>query len=192
MPLAVATPLGSVGGVATPAPAYRSISGASSSNGTNGLSERALDKIQDALEKINEVLSTPNPTKALLSSLKEIVKPVLQQCRSNQEMRKALKHLCAGGSSDDLFAGVTFVRSNPAILGTISLDLFAVLFGGVTALLPIYARDILQTGPLGLGILRAAPAVGRSISTCSTSIWARPMAFSSRTVGGSLTPASSL
>ena len=42
-----------------------------------------------------------------------------------------------------------FVRNNPAILGTISLDLFAVLLGGATALLPIYARDILQTGPLG-------------------------------------------
>jgi MFS family permease len=59
-----------------------------------------------------------------------------------------------------LFAGVAFVRSNPAILGTISLDLFAVLFGGVTALLPIYARDILHTGPWGLGVLRGAPAVG--------------------------------
>jgi MFS family permease len=68
-------------------------------------------------------------------------------------------------TSDDLFAGVRFVRSNPAILGTISLDLFAVLFGGVTALLPIYARDILQTGPLGLGILRAAPAVGALFMT---------------------------
>lgn len=68
-------------------------------------------------------------------------------------------------SSDDLYAGVTFVRSNPAILGTISLDLFAVLFGGVTALLPIYARDILVTGPLGLGILRAAPAVGALLMT---------------------------
>ena len=60
----------------------------------------------------------------------------------------------------DLFAGVRFVRNNPAILGTISLDLFAVLLGGATALLPIYARDILMTGPWGLGILRAAPAVG--------------------------------
>ena len=68
-------------------------------------------------------------------------------------------------ASDDLFAGVRFVRRNPAILGTISLDLFAVLFGGVTALLPIYARDILQTGPLGLGILRAAPAVGALLMT---------------------------
>ncbi len=63
-------------------------------------------------------------------------------------------------SADDLYAGVRFIRGNPAILGTISLDLFAVLFGGVTALLPIYARDILEAGPLGLGILRAAPAVG--------------------------------
>jgi len=68
-------------------------------------------------------------------------------------------------SSDDLFAGVRFVRSNPAILGTISLDLFAVLFGGVVALLPIYARDILDAGPFGLGILRAAPAVGALLTT---------------------------
>ncbi|MET0969366.1 MAG: MFS transporter [Tardiphaga sp.] len=64
-----------------------------------------------------------------------------------------------------LFAGVGFVRSNPAILGTISLDLFAVLLGGATALLPIYARDILHTGPWGLGILRAAPAVGALLMT---------------------------
>ena len=68
-------------------------------------------------------------------------------------------------ASSDLFAGVRFIRSNSAILGTISLDLFAVLFGGVTALLPIYARDILHTGPLGLGILRAAPAVGALLMT---------------------------
>src|SRR5580692_5172688 len=68
-------------------------------------------------------------------------------------------------SAGDLFAGVRFVRSNPAILGTISLDLFAVLFGGMVALLPIYARDILDAGPLGLGILRAAPAVGALLTT---------------------------
>ena len=59
-----------------------------------------------------------------------------------------------------LFGGVRFVRDNPTILGVISPDLFAVLFGGATALLPIYARDILQTGPWGLGLLRAGPAVG--------------------------------
>ncbi|MCL2713295.1 MAG: MFS transporter [Alphaproteobacteria bacterium] len=63
-------------------------------------------------------------------------------------------------AGDDVFAGVRFIRSHPIILGTISLDLFAVLFGGVTALLPIYARDILATGPAGLGVLRAAPAAG--------------------------------
>jgi MFS family permease len=59
-----------------------------------------------------------------------------------------------------IFAGIGFVRRNPALLGTISLDLFAVLLGGATALLPIYARDILRTGPWGLGVLRSAPAVG--------------------------------
>jgi MFS family permease len=64
-----------------------------------------------------------------------------------------------------LFAGVGFVRRNPAILGTISLDLFAVLLGGATTLLPIYARDILQTGPWGLGMLRGAPAVGALLMT---------------------------
>ncbi len=66
---------------------------------------------------------------------------------------------------NDVFAGVRFIRRNSAILGTISLDLFAVLFGGVVALLPIYARDILQAGPAGLGILRAAPAIGALLMT---------------------------
>lgn len=56
--------------------------------------------------------------------------------------------------------GVRFVRSRPVVLGAISLDLFAVLLGGATALLPVYARDILHVGPLGLGFLRSAPAAG--------------------------------
>lgn len=59
-----------------------------------------------------------------------------------------------------LFAGIGFIRSRPVVLGALSLDLFAVLFGGATALLPIFASDILNTGPWGLGLLRAAPAVG--------------------------------
>lgn len=59
-----------------------------------------------------------------------------------------------------LLAGVHFVWTAPLILATITLDLFAVLFGGATALLPIYARDILAIGPTGLGWLRAAPAIG--------------------------------
>src|SRR5262249_2155754 len=57
-------------------------------------------------------------------------------------------------------AGIAFIRAQPIILGAISLDLFAVLLGGATALLPIYARDILHVGPWGLGLLRSAPAVG--------------------------------
>ena len=56
--------------------------------------------------------------------------------------------------------GIRFVRRRPIVLGAISLDLFAVLLGGATALLPIYARDILHTGPWGLGLLRSATAVG--------------------------------
>lgn len=59
-----------------------------------------------------------------------------------------------------VLAGVQFVWQNKLLLGATSLDLFAVLLGGATALLPIYARDILQTGPEGLGLLRAAPAAG--------------------------------
>jgi hypothetical protein len=59
-----------------------------------------------------------------------------------------------------IFSGVAFIRSRPVILGTISLDLFAVLLGGVTALLPIFAKDVLDTGPWGLGILRSSPAIG--------------------------------
>lgn len=56
--------------------------------------------------------------------------------------------------------GIGFVWQRPLILGAISLDLFAVLLGGVVALLPVYAKDILHAGPAGLGLLRAAPAVG--------------------------------
>jgi MFS family permease len=63
-------------------------------------------------------------------------------------------------SVQSLFAGIAFIRRQRAILGAISLDLFAVLLGGATALLPIYARDLLHTGPWGLGFLRAAPAFG--------------------------------
>lgn len=59
-----------------------------------------------------------------------------------------------------VFLGLSFIYRKPIILGTISLDLFAVLLGGATALLPIFAQDILHAGPVGLGLLRTAPAVG--------------------------------
>jgi len=63
--------------------------------------------------------------------------------------------------------GLAYVRRNRLVLGAISLDLFAVLLGGATAMLPVYARDILQVGASGLGHLRAAPAVGAA----ATAIW---------------------
>jgi MFS family permease len=59
--------------------------------------------------------------------------------------------------------GIAYVRSRPIILGAISLDLFAVLLGGSVALLPVFARDILHTGPIGLGILRSSTAVGAAL-----------------------------
>ncbi len=59
-----------------------------------------------------------------------------------------------------LLAGLVFVWQRKALLGAVSLDLFAVLLGGATALLPLFAKDILMVGPWGLGLLRAAPAVG--------------------------------
>ena len=63
-------------------------------------------------------------------------------------------------SLQTLFAGFAYIRKQKIVLGAISLDLFAVLLGGAVALLPIYARDILEVGPWGLGLLRAAPGVG--------------------------------
>lgn len=70
-----------------------------------------------------------------------------------------------------VFAGVAFVWQNKLLLGVTSLDLFAVLLGGATALLPIYARDILHTGPVGLGLLRAAPAVGALVMSLALMRW---------------------
>ena len=59
--------------------------------------------------------------------------------------------------------GVRFVWARPIVLGAISLDLFAVLLGGAVALLPVFARDVLHAGPLGLGLLRSAPAAGAAL-----------------------------
>jgi MFS family permease len=70
-----------------------------------------------------------------------------------------------------LLSGLTFVRSKPVVLGAISLDLFAVLFGGATALLPIYARDILHTTSVGLGVLRTAPGFGATICALLLSVF---------------------
>jgi predicted MFS family arabinose efflux permease len=66
---------------------------------------------------------------------------------------------------ESVFSGIAFIRKEPVILGALSLDLFAVLFGGATALLPIFARDVLHAGPLGLGLLRSGTAIGALAGT---------------------------
>jgi transmembrane secretion effector len=67
---------------------------------------------------------------------------------------------------ESVLSGLVFIRGQRVLLGTMSLDMFAVLLGGgATALLPIYARDILRTGPGGLGLLRSAPAVGALVTS---------------------------
>jgi MFS family permease len=92
-------------------------------------------------------------------------------------------------TSSSLFSGVAFIFGNRLLLGLMSLDLFAVLLGGATALLPIYARDILDAGPGGLGLLRAAPAVGALLMSAVLSRYpvernAGPMLFGSVLVFG--------
>jgi MFS family permease len=74
-------------------------------------------------------------------------------------------------SADTLLAGVRFVRQREVVLGAISLDLFAVLLGGATALLPMFAKDVLHVGPWGLGLLRAAPAVGALSLSVALTRW---------------------
>ncbi len=73
----------------------------------------------------------------------------------------------------NLLSGLAFVRSRPVVLGAISMDLFAVLFGGATALLPAYAGDILHAGPLGLGFLRTASGIGAAL--CGLALALRPI-----------------
>jgi len=81
------------------------------------------------------------------------------------------------GGARDLFAGLGFIRRSPVFLAAITLDLFAVLFGGAVALLPIFAKDVLEVGPTGLGMLRAAPALGALVTALIVArgvTWARP------------------
>jgi len=80
-------------------------------------------------------------------------------------------------SVKSIFSGLVFVYRHPVILGTISLDLFAVLLGGATALLPIFSQDILHTGPWGLGLMRSAPAVGALVVSIILSYFPLRKAF---------------
>jgi MFS family permease len=88
----------------------------------------------------------------LMLGISLLLLSLLPQPPASTEIRKV--------SFASLFDGIHFIRSQKLVLGAISLDLFAVLLGGAVALLPVYARDILQLGPWGLGLLRAAPGIG--------------------------------
>jgi hypothetical protein len=88
-----------------------------------------------------------------------------------------------------LLGGIHFIKSQPVILGAISLDLFAVLLGGATALLPMFAQDVLHVGPEGLGLLRAAPACGSITMALMLTQWpirrkAGPLLFGAITLFG--------
>jgi Transmembrane secretion effector len=79
---------------------------------------------------------------------------------------RAPRHIGQAGETawDRLLAGLSYIGTKRIILGAILLDLFAVLLGGATALLPVYARDILLVGPDGLGVLRSAQAIGAAVT----------------------------
>jgi len=90
---------------------------------------------------------------------------------SIRPVRAALSPVLSDESAGaDLLGGLRFVIHRPVVLGAISLDLFAVLFGGATALLPAFASDILQIGPAGLGTLRTAPGIGAAIVAIAVGI----------------------
>jgi MFS family permease len=76
----------------------------------------------------------------------------------------------AGGEASQLLDGLRFVLNRRTVFGAISLDLFAVLFGGATALLPAFASDILHVGPAGLGVLRTAPGIGAAFTALAVGI----------------------
>jgi len=81
--------------------------------------------------------------------------------------RRRSAPLGEASTREHIAEGIAYVRARRVILGAISLDLFAVLLGGATALLPVYARDILHVGPEGLGLLRSAPALGAALTAIS-------------------------
>jgi MFS family permease len=110
----------------------------------------------------------PNVVYAVSSTLLALAVLLMSGTRSApQAMNKAPV------SWHTLLEGIRFVWSRPIVLGAISLDLFAVLFGGATALLPAYAHDVLQAGPTSLGLLRTAPGAGATL--CSIVLAFRPI-----------------
>jgi MFS family permease len=106
---------------------------------------------------------------------------LLLRLPARRHARTAIAH------ARDLFAGFAFIRRHPVFLAAMTLDLFAVLFGGAVALLPVFALDILHVGSVGLGWLRAAPALGAMVMALLTTRlppWQRPGRALLITVGG--------
>jgi MFS family permease len=101
---------------------------------------------------------------AIASILMSVAKAEPASAAATAAPANALPNAAAAISWHAVLEGLRFVRSRPVILGAISLDLFAVLLGGATALLPAYAHDVLHVGPTGLGLLRTAPGVGAALA----------------------------
>jgi MFS family permease len=93
---------------------------------------------------------------AVLSAITAVLTTLKIQVRSRPRPREPF-------TMQTILAGFRYLRSHKLVLGSISLDLFAVLLGGAVALLPVYAKEILKTGPWGLGLLRSAPGIGAGI-----------------------------
>jgi MFS family permease len=89
----------------------------------------------------------------------------------NLRIRKHKPDPSRGTTLERISDGINYMRRRPILLGAISLDLFAMFLGGTTALLPIFARDILHTGPWGLGFLRTAPAMGAAVVAFTLARW---------------------
>jgi MFS family permease len=108
----------------------------------------------------------PNVVYAVSSTLLVVAVLLMAGTKSAPQARNK-----APVSWHTLLEGLRFVWSRPIVLGAISLDLFAVLFGGATALLPAYAHDVLQAGPTSLGLLRTAPGAGATICSIALAFW---------------------
>jgi len=89
----------------------------------------------------------------------------------NLRIRAQMRERSRGSTLERITDGINYIRQRPILLGAISLDLFAMLLGGTTALLPIFARDILHIGPTGLGFLRTAPAMGAALVAFTLARW---------------------
>jgi MFS family permease len=116
---------------------------------------------------VGGLLYTLNPTAVYAICCVMFAAAATQLAFLQYERAFTRKPVTLGG----FFAGIAYMRRNPILLGIITLDLFAVLLGGAMALLPIFAKDVFDAGPTGLGILRAAPAVGALLITVSLTRW---------------------